>query len=46
MPVKIYFDYNKIPSQAGTVVTLGNFDGFHLGHQKIVRQTIAMARTL
>ncbi|HOB34493.1 MAG: bifunctional riboflavin kinase/FAD synthetase [Firmicutes bacterium] len=44
--MKIYFDYNKIPSQAGTVVTLGNFDGFHLGHQKIVRQTIAMARTL
>jgi riboflavin kinase/FMN adenylyltransferase len=43
--VKIYFDYKKIPLN-GTVVTLGNFDGFHLGHQRILRETVAKSNLL
>lgn len=40
--MKIYFDYKKFPRQR-TVVTLGNFDGFHLGHQQILAATVAQA---
>ena len=43
--MKIYFDYKKI-SLDGSVVTLGNFDGFHLGHQRILRDTVATSNTL
>ncbi len=28
----------------GSVLTLGNFDGAHLGHQAIVRRAVARAR--
>jgi riboflavin kinase/FMN adenylyltransferase len=31
---------------AAAVVTLGNFDGVHLGHQAIVREAVARAREL
>lgn len=30
-------------SSQGTVVTIGNFDGLHLGHQMMINQTIALA---
>ncbi|KQN24223.1 riboflavin biosynthesis protein RibF [Sphingomonas sp. Leaf34] len=34
-----------IPSQlAGGIVALGNFDGFHLGHQAVVARAIAWAK--
>ncbi len=29
----------------GTVMALGNFDGFHLGHQAVVRRAIVLARS-
>lgn len=32
------------PHLAGGIVALGNFDGFHLGHQAVVGQAIARAR--
>lgn len=32
------------PGLAGGIVALGNFDGFHLGHQAVVGQAIARAR--
>lgn len=28
----------------GGVIALGNFDGFHLGHQSVIGRTVAMAR--
>ena len=42
----VFFDFNKIPPGGGTVVTLGNFDGFHLGHQRIVGHTVETAKKL
>jgi riboflavin kinase/FMN adenylyltransferase len=32
------------PHLAGGIVALGNFDGFHLGHQAVVERAIAAAR--
>ncbi len=32
------------PHLAGGIVALGNFDGFHLGHQAVVGQAVARAR--
>ncbi|MDE2410923.1 MAG: bifunctional riboflavin kinase/FAD synthetase [Sphingomonadales bacterium] len=33
------------PSLAGAVIALGNFDGFHLGHQAVVGEAIEWARS-
>ena len=32
------------PALRGGIIALGNFDGFHLGHQAVVGRAIAMAR--
>lgn len=32
------------PHLAGGIVALGNFDGFHLGHQAVVGRAVALAR--
>ena len=32
------------PELAGGIVALGNFDGFHLGHQAVVGRAVALAR--
>ncbi|KQM65543.1 riboflavin biosynthesis protein RibF [Sphingomonas sp. Leaf17] len=32
------------PGLAGGIVALGNFDGFHLGHQAVVGRAVALAR--
>ena len=32
------------PPQGGTVVTIGNFDGVHLGHREIFRRVVQRAR--
>ncbi|HTI30692.1 MAG TPA: bifunctional riboflavin kinase/FMN adenylyltransferase, partial [Sphingomonas sp.] len=32
------------PHLRGAVVALGNFDGFHLGHQAVVGRAVELAR--
>src|SRR3990167_3421847 len=45
MPAKLIRSlYNLTPAQNGGVVTIGNFDGVHLGHQALLRQTVQLAR--
>ena len=38
--------HNLHPTHHGSVVTIGSFDGVHLGHQAVIRQVIAKAREL
>ena len=37
--------YNIRPEHKGTVVTIGNFDGVHRGHQAVIRQLHDQARS-
>lgn len=38
--------YNLRPLQRGCVVTIGNFDGVHLGHRAVLRQLAEISREL
>src|SRR6185295_77497 len=45
--MKIFRDIEAAaPSHAGTVVTLGNFDGIHVGHQALLRNAVNDARSI
>ena len=44
--MKIHYDIDKFTSQRATVVTIGTFDGVHLGHAAILRRLTAMAARL
>lgn len=42
--VRAWRDFGEVPADLGrTVVTIGNFDGMHLGHQHVVRRAREMA---
>lgn len=44
MPTKLIRSlYNIMPKQQGGVVTIGNFDGVHIGHQQLVAETVKKA---
>ncbi len=44
--MKTYRSLEEIPSGFGpTVVSVGNFDGIHLGHQHVLRQMVQRARS-
>lgn len=43
--MRIFRSLQEIPSSFGpTIVTVGNFDGVHLGHQHVLRQVVERAR--
>lgn len=47
MPAKLIRSlYNIKPEQQGGVVTIGNFDGVHLGHQALIRRAVDKAKEL
>ena len=39
-------EYNLTPAEQGGVVTIGNFDGVHLGHQRLIEETVEKAKSL
>jgi len=42
----IYRSLAEIPADFGPcAITIGNFDGVHLGHQEILRQVVEIARS-
>jgi riboflavin kinase/FMN adenylyltransferase len=43
---RLHSDHPVPDALRGAVVALGNFDGFHLGHQAVVARAVAMARDL
>jgi len=42
--VTIYHSISDFASTKGTVLTIGTFDGFHIGHQKIINHVIDVAQ--
>jgi len=42
--LKIYQDIKDFPKASTAIVTVGTFDGLHLGHQKIIHRMTALAK--
>ena len=42
-PMKILHDYRHFPSSKRSSVTIGNFDGLHLGHRRILEDLVRAA---
>ncbi len=44
--MKIYRDLDKLPSFQNAVLTIGSFDGVHIGHQQIIKQINDLAKSI
>jgi riboflavin kinase / FMN adenylyltransferase len=42
--MNVHFGFDEWTGAGGTSVSLGNFDGVHLGHQAILRRTVDLAK--
>ena len=43
--MKIYTSFNIKNNHKNSVIVIGNFDGIHLGHQKVILQARQKAKT-
>lgn len=46
MVAKVFKSFQELPGAQRRVIALGNFDGLHLGHQKILEKTLEKANEL
>ena len=45
-PIEVVFGGRPLPPRLrGAVIALGNFDGFHVGHQAVAARAVALARS-
>jgi riboflavin kinase/FMN adenylyltransferase len=42
--MKVYKDINSYPADKKSILTIGTFDGIHIGHQKIIQTLVAKAK--
>ena len=42
--MKIYKNFNVSKKFKSSAIAIGNFDGFHLGHQKVIKSGKYLAR--
>ena len=42
--MKIYKNFNVSKKFEGSAIAIGNFDGFHLGHQKVINHAQKKAK--
>jgi len=42
--MKVFRDLNNLPSFKNAVITIGSYDGVHLGHQKIFSRIQQLAK--
>lgn len=44
--MKVHYDINSLPSFRNPVLTIGSFDGVHIGHQQIIKKINSLAKSI